>query len=110
MTKFIAKRSTGKLELFANDFNFGRLSDCEICWIFVSDDQELSEIVNEALSGDMSSTEMLPIVKACYLRVCADRKAECEHDMLCEGAWLRAAEYDPEAFDQMIREDMMGLS
>ncbi len=110
MTKFIAKRSTGKLELFADDFNFGRLSDCEVCWIFVSNDDELSEVINEAIAGDMSPLEMLPIVKAMYLQVQADRKLEAEHEAYCESAWLRKAEYDPEAYDEMVREDMMGLS
>lgn len=31
-----------------------------------------------------------------------------EHEMRCENAWMTQAEYDPEAQDEMRRDDMMG--
>ena len=50
-----------------------------------------------------------------YLHFLQYGSAEEEHamyaaEMASENAWLRAAEYDPEAFDEMAREDMNGYT
>jgi hypothetical protein len=37
-----------------------------------------------------------------------DAQAEYEAEMKAEGAWLAMAEYDPQAQDEMYREDIMG--
>lgn len=106
MTTFTAKRKIGQYKLLADGVEFGSLEDCEVCWIFCSEDDELAEIVNDALAGDMSPSEMLPVVKRIYLSVWTGRRTEHQAELSAEGAWLRRAEHDPEACEEMAREDM----
>ena len=106
MTNFVAKRRTGALDLFADGFHFGSLVDCEVCHLFESSDEELVEMVNHNLEGDMSVREMLAVAKAAYLAQCANDAAIHRAESAAEGAWLRAAEYDAEAQYEMDRDDM----
>ena len=103
MTKFVARRAGSDFRLFADGIEFGRLADCEVTHVFVSDDEQLAGYIQ--IEGDMSIREMLAAVRAGYEACHADRAAEARHEMHCEGAWLRAAEYDPEAQAEMYADD-----
>jgi hypothetical protein len=39
-----------------------------------------------------------------------DEDGLAEFELSCEQGWLRAAESDPEAYDEMVRDDMAGKS
>jgi hypothetical protein len=106
MTKFVARRAGSDFNLFADGVRFGRLVDCEITHVFVSDDERTADYIAHRLEGDMSIREMLAEVRAGYEAMKADDAAEAAHDMACEGAWLRAAEYDPEALAEMDADDV----
>lgn len=92
MTDFTARRAGPDFLLFANGVEFGRLANCEVTFVFVSDDERTADYIAHRLEGDMSIREMLVEVRAGYEAMLADEAAEAAHDMACEGAWLRAAE------------------
>lgn len=52
--------------------------------------------------------DALEYSKMCDEQSDEDAQAEYEFEMASEGAWLRQAEYDPEAQDEMHRDDMRG--
>ena len=98
-------RDTGDVHLFCDGARFGRLANCEVAHVFVSDDDELDDQVNLQIEGDMSLRERLAIVRRCYEHLAESRRSENEAERLAEDAWLRAAEYGPEALAEMERED-----
>ena len=110
MVNFIAKRQVGELKLYADGFHFGSFKDCEVCWIFETDDEILSSAVDAKLEGDMSVMEMLAVAKEAYLGILEYDMQVSQAEANAENAWLRQAEYDPEAQAEMEMEDAMGKS
>jgi hypothetical protein len=106
MTKFTAKRDGSDFILKADGVVFGRLADCEVTHIFVSEDEQLEQFVGHRIEGDMSVREMLAEVRKGYEAYAADLRAEHESEAWAENAWLRAAEYSPEAYAEMVEQDM----
>ena len=98
-------RDTGDVRLLCDGAQFGRFANCEVAHVFVSNDDELADQVSMEIEGDMSLRERLAIVRRCYDHLAESRRRENEAERLAEGAWLRAAEYDPEALAEMERED-----
>jgi hypothetical protein len=98
-------RDTGDVHLFCDGAQFARLANCEVAHVFVSDDDELADQVELQTEGDMSLRERLAIVRRCYEHLIESRIRENEAERLAECAWLRAAEYDPEAVAEMEREN-----
>ena len=58
----------------------------------------------------MTITQRFAVLRDIYVSLAKQRDVEAAAEHYAETAWLRAAEYDPEAQDQMYREDMMCLS
>lgn len=104
MTRFTAKRDGADFILKADGIPFGRLADCEWTHVFIADDEQLDQYVE--IEGGMSIREMLTAVRAGYELAEKEFRAESEAERLTETAWLRAAEYGPEAFAEMVNEDM----
>ena len=105
MTNFIARRSGSDFLLFADGYQFGRLANCEVTYVFVSDDERVADYIAHRLEGDMSVRELLAEVRVGYEALLADEAAEAAHDVACEGAWLRAAEHNPEHLAEMEADD-----
>lgn len=113
-TYMFAKRVSSDFHLFVRigttDCKIGELNDCGIVHVFSSLDDELDDMVNDKLEGDMSIRQMLVVVRATYeakwVRDCAEARAEA----YAERAWLRAAEECPEHREEMEREDAMGYT
>lgn len=107
---FTAARSGSDFVLKVDGMVFGKLIDCEVAHIFESPDEDLNDLVCRNLAGDMSLREMLDVIKAAYNYRADSEASEAAAEIYAENAWLRAAEYDPEAQDEMYRDDMMGKS
>jgi hypothetical protein len=95
MTKFIARRAGSDFNLFVDGVQFGRLADCEVAHIFITDDERLAQYVE--IEADYSIREKLAAIRAGYEAYVADIRAEMDFERASESAWLRAAEYCPEA-------------
>jgi hypothetical protein len=110
--EFIARldRVTGDYEILVNGRSLGRLANCEVAHIFCSDDEAFDNAVNEAFEADYSLREQFAAIRRVYEAREADEAGEAEAERIAEGAWLRTAEYDPEAFDEMVRDDLAGRS
>ena len=81
MTKvlnLIARRDGTDFLLFRDGEKFGRLADCEICHVFLSDSNILDELVQARISGDMSIREMLAVVRQAVEEIDAHNEDEAE--------------------------------
>lgn len=98
MTNFTARRNGPDFDLYANGFRFGRLADCEIAFVFQSDDEDLVQAVYDRHEPDFSFSELLAAVRSAYEAQEAYLRAEHEAEIAAEYAWVRHAErFDPEA-------------
>jgi hypothetical protein len=75
-------------------------------WMFIPNEEEMEGLVD----NQIRLSDMLAEVRAMYVELWARWDAQAAAEMWAEGAWLRAAEYDQEAQDEMDREHMMGLT
>lgn len=91
---FLARREgASDFGIYSDGVCIGHLADCEVCHVFISDDEDLAERVCDLIEGDMSLREILACVRRSFESFRADRDAETAFERDCEGAWLRAAEY-----------------
>lgn len=97
--QMVAKRNGPDFELFADGFFIGKLVDCEVCFVFQSEDEELEDRICHRLQGDMSVRELLAEVRAGYEDLSEFIRLEHEAEMRADEAWVRAYEnyWDPEA-------------
>jgi len=105
MTQFTMIRQVGKLVLKADGFEFGSLVDCEVCWLFQTDDDKLMSMVD--LAGDMSVIEMLAVIKEAYINYEADCAGEAAFEKSCEQSYWNKVEYNAEHQAEMAMQDMM---
>lgn len=108
--QFTAKKVNSDFILKVDGCEFGRLVDCESIHIFQSSDDMLTEIVNSKMEGDFSLKEMLATAKAGYLAYVTYCQAEQNAELASERAYYNHVEHDAEAYDEMVRQDMMGLT
>jgi hypothetical protein len=108
MVNLTAQRDGSDFIVKADGVAFGRLADCEGTHVFVSQDEQLAGYIAHRIEGDMSVREMLAEVRKGYEAFAADLRAEHEAEAWAENAWLRAAEYSPEAYAEMVAQDMAG--
>ena len=97
--EMIAKRDGSDFDLFADGFKIGRLSDCEVCHIFQTEDEDLDGYVSHRIEGDMSLGEMLKEVRLGYEAYREFCRLEAQAEARSENAYVRMCEdrYDPEA-------------
>ncbi len=111
MTKFTYDRKVGELILKADGYKFGRLYDCENAWLFEADSMELEENVNNRFEGDMTISERLAIIKEEYGFYDDNCRSEAKAEAASERSFYNYIENrNPEAFDEMVRQDMMGYT
>jgi hypothetical protein len=110
---FTARRAGSDFELFCapSRVPFGKLVDCELCYVFQSDDDRLDDAIAHRLEGDMSLRELLAEVRAGYVAYDAYLAAEAEAERQTE---LRVEQYyenrgSDEALFQREMEDRMGV-
>ncbi len=91
---------------------FGDVSLCDAygtsLWVFVA--RQGYEEINEYVEANESLEDVFADIRNGYEIVTKNWDSEARAEQLAEGAWLRAAEYNPEHQDEMCREDAMGLS
>jgi hypothetical protein len=108
---FTYDRKVGELILKADGFVFGRLYDCEVTWLFEAHSLQLEEDANSRFEADFSVAEKLAAIKAAYIDYDADCRAEAKAERISEAAFYNKLENgNPEAFEEMVRQDMMGYS
>lgn len=81
--------------------------------IFESDyDQELASVITDHFLHQSYRTmqEILAVVRRSYEALSEDRRLEQAAEIHAENAWLRRAESDQEAFDEMVWQDMAGFT
>lgn len=107
-TNYIARNvRPGHWEITKDGFMVGRVQLIAGDHHFFSNDDELQDGVNGRLPmRPYALREVLPMVRIVDTQLTADRKSEHEAEVYAENAWLRAAEYDPQAQDEMYRDDM----
>jgi hypothetical protein len=109
MANLTAQRDGSDFIVKADGVAFGRLADCEFTHVFVSEDEQLCQFIAHRIAGDMSIREMLAEVRNGYEAFADAMRAEHEAEAWAEGAWLRRAEYDPEAYAEMVEQDMAAV-
>lgn len=120
MNAFVAKKIPGTADyaILQNDWRIGHItfSHRVAKWMFVSNDTDLAEHVNYAYTQlleqdlDAGFKGILQVIRKEKESLDADEAAIYESEMRAENAWLRAAEYDPEAVAQMEWEDANGFT
>ena len=80
------KTSADHFNLYAGEMKvpFGEITNCEVCWIFLTEDEYLKQEIGDKISGDMGPFEMLPIIRAAYDAVEAGHAAEAAADLAVE--------------------------
>lgn len=104
---------TTRWVILRNGFALGRLTQNGNCFKFVAThagNEELEAWVGQLLVNARSLRAALAAIRHAGDAQMERDMAEARHEMACENAALRAAEYNPEHYDEMVREDMMGLS
>ncbi len=98
MTDFIARRTGPDFTILADGFVIGRLVDCEVTYIFTSNDDDLGDHVNSRIEADFSFSEILAAIRDGHAAHAAECLAISKAEHNAENAWLRHAErFDPEA-------------
>ena len=99
------------LTVFADGQTIGRLFAVgldRVEFAFVTMDEALEQALD--FTGCKNALHQLAEIRRAYRALEADRRAESDAEMAAEGAWLRASEYDGEAYDEMVRQDAEGGS
>ena len=118
MVPMLAKRSASGYDIFEEGHNvpLGSLIlpvDHRRPPVFKSEfDNELADCINthfeyHSYQGIM---DILTAVRGVYERLEDDRAQQQAAEIHAENAWLRAAETSPEAFEEMVWQDMAGFS
>lgn len=103
--QFTYVKRVGELILKVNGCQFGRLFDCEVCWLYEGTYQDE---INSLLAGDMSPGEMLPIIKRAYIGLNEQDASEARAEAASERAFYAQLETNEEHRLEMERDDMMG--
>lgn len=111
MVAMVARKvSVGKYEIRVDGCKVAYLSDCEVCWIFETDDEELDEYIAAFDRGDMSVSEHLVAFRKAYEALSARDASEAVFERKCEQDALARYEYDPEALIDLDLHNFLAMA
>lgn len=109
MLNMTAKKvSEGTFEILVDGVKVAKLSDCEVCWIFETDDEELSDYIDGFDCGDMSVREHLGAFRKAYEALASNMASEADFDTENDRRAVERFEYDAEALIDLERHNALG--
>lgn len=115
MEMFAKRAGVSDFLLYVRDagglaIRIGRLADCEVCHVFTDADEELADLVNDKMEGDMSPRERFAVVREVYTAWTAGHAAEHAAELATERAMWNALETNDEHRAEMEWQDAMGYT